>query len=110
MQPVVRRHATDANMPAAQNFLPNERDHDSVINIVVGGVAGCDIFKRKLCEKGDNARIAGLHHPVCSFVHRPKFANERFDDDQRWIEHRIGRRIFAEMPMKAYSNCTPYSI
>ena len=38
MQPVVRRHATDANMPAAPNFLPNERDHDSVINIMVGGV------------------------------------------------------------------------
>jgi hypothetical protein len=51
MQPVVRRHATDANMPAAQNFLPNERDHDSVINIMVGGVASRDIFESKLRSK-----------------------------------------------------------
>jgi hypothetical protein len=51
MQPVVRRYATDANMPAAQNFLPNERDHDSVINIVVGGVASRDIFESKLRSK-----------------------------------------------------------
>ena len=40
-----------ANMPAAQNFLPNERDHDSVINIVVGGVASRDIFESKLRSK-----------------------------------------------------------
>jgi hypothetical protein len=35
MQPVVRRHTANAAMPAAQNFLPNKRDHDGVINVAV---------------------------------------------------------------------------
>ena len=56
MQPVVRRHATDADMPAAQNFLPNERDHDGVINIVVDSVAGRDIFESKLREQSLGSR------------------------------------------------------
>ena len=51
MQPVARRHAADADVPAAQNFLPDERDHDGVIDIVVGGVARRDIFKSKLRDK-----------------------------------------------------------
>src|SRR6516225_4336507 len=87
MQPVVRGHTADANVPAAQDFLPDKRDHYGVINIVVCGVAGRDIFKSKLSDKADHARIVGLHRLVCSFVHRPKFANEGFYNYQGGIEH-----------------------
>src|SRR5215831_6265381 len=74
-------------MPATQNFLPDKRDHDGVINIVVSGVAGRDIFKSKLGDKADDARIAGLHRPVCSFIHRPQFADEGFYNYQGGVEH-----------------------
>src|SRR6516165_5052460 len=87
MQPVVRGHTADANVPTAQNFLPDKRDQYSVINIVICGVAGRDIFKSKLGDKADHARVAGLHHPVCSFVQRPKFADEGFYNYQGGVEH-----------------------
>jgi hypothetical protein len=51
MQPIVRGHTADADMPTAQNFLPNQRDHDGVINIVVDSVASRDIFESKLGSK-----------------------------------------------------------
>ena len=57
MQPVVRGHTADANVPTAQNFLPDKRDHYGVIHIVICGVAGRDIFKSKLGDKADHARI-----------------------------------------------------
>ena len=60
MQPVARGHTTDANVPAAQNFLPDKRDHDGVINVVVGRVTGCDSFKSKLGGKADDPGIARL--------------------------------------------------
>jgi hypothetical protein len=53
-------HTADANVPAAQNFLSDKRDHDAVINIVVCGVAGRDIFKSKLGNKTDDPRIVGF--------------------------------------------------
>jgi hypothetical protein len=56
----VRGHTADADVPAAQNFLPDKRHHDGVINIVVCGVAGRDIFKSKLGDKAEHAGIAGL--------------------------------------------------
>ena len=55
-----REVAPGADVPAAQNFLPDKRDHDGVINIVVGCVAGRDIFKSKLGDKANDARIAKL--------------------------------------------------
>ena len=55
--------------------------------IVVCGVAGRDIFKSKLGDKADHARIAGLHGPVCSLIHRPKFADEGFYNYQCGVEH-----------------------
>ena len=48
MQPVVRGHTANTDMPATQNFLPNKRDHDGVINVVVDSVAGRDSFESKL--------------------------------------------------------------
>src|SRR5215469_8267236 len=87
MQPVARGHTALANVPAAQNFLTDKRDHYGVINIVICGVAGCDIFKSKLGDKTDDPRIAGLQRPVCSFVHRPKLADEGFYDYQCGVEH-----------------------
>ena len=87
MEPVARGYTADANVPAAQNFLPDKRDHDGVINIVVCGVAGRDIFKSKLGDKADHTRIGGLHRPVCPLVHRPKFADEGFYDYQCCVEH-----------------------
>ena len=60
MQPVVRGHTADADMPATQNFLPNKRDHDGVINIVVGGIASRYSFKIKLRSKAQDPRIFGL--------------------------------------------------
>src|SRR5262249_47798245 len=110
MQPIARRHAANTDVPAAQDLLPDQRDHDGVIDIVISRIAGRDIFKSKLRDKADDARIARLEHPIGSFVHRPKFANKRFDDDQRWIEHRIVRRIFSRFYRKAYSSFSLYSI
>ena len=52
---VARGHTAHANVPAAQNLLPDKRDHDGVINIVVCGIAGRDIFKSKLGDKADHA-------------------------------------------------------
>ena len=60
MQPVAWSNTACANVPAAENFLPDKRDHDGVINIVVCCVAGRDVFKSKLRDKADHARIAGL--------------------------------------------------
>jgi hypothetical protein len=60
MQPIARCDATDANVPAAQNFLPYQRDHDRVIDVVVGRVTGCDGLKSKLGGKADDAWIARL--------------------------------------------------
>ena len=48
MQPVVRGHTADADMPATQNFLPNKRNHDGMINVVVDSVAGRYSFEGKL--------------------------------------------------------------
>ena len=56
MQPVVRGHTADADMTATQNFLPNKRDHDGVINIVVDSVASRYSFESKL---GGKVRIPG---------------------------------------------------
>jgi hypothetical protein len=80
-------HTADANVSAAQNFLPDKRDHDGVINIVVCGVAGRDIFKSKLGDKANYARIVRLHRRVCSFVHGLKFADEGFYNYQGGVEH-----------------------
>ena len=44
-------HTAEADMAATQNFLPNKRDHYGMINIVVDGVAGRDIFECKLGDK-----------------------------------------------------------
>ena len=60
MQPVVRCHTPDADMSAAQNFLPNQGDHDGVINVVIGRVASRDIFDSKLSNKVEDPRIVWL--------------------------------------------------
>ena len=39
-------------------------------------------------------------------VTRPKFADERFDDNLRWIEHRIAGTGLQMRLLKAYSNHT----
>ena len=72
--------------PTASRRCP-PRDHDGVIDIVIRGVAGRDIFKSKLSAKAERARIVGLHRRVCSFVHRPKFPDEGFYNYQRRVEH-----------------------
>src|SRR5215472_14337100 len=104
MQPVVRGHTADADMPATQNFLPNKRDHDGVINVVVDSVASRYSFESKLRSKAQDPRIVGLQYRVRSLVHCSKFANKCFDYDQRRIEHRIGRTIFPEALFTTYSN------
>ena len=60
MQPVVRGHIADADMPATQNFLPNKRDYDGVINVVVDSVASRYSFESKLRGKAQDPRIVGL--------------------------------------------------
>jgi hypothetical protein len=110
MQPVTRGHAADADVPTTQNLLPDKCNHDGVINIVVGCVAGRNIFKSKLGDKANHTWIAGLQHPIGSFVHRPKFADKSVDNDLRWIEHRISHRIFVKMLSRAYPICIHYSM
>jgi hypothetical protein len=60
MQPIVRGHTADADMPASKNFLPNKRDHNGVINVMVGSVASRDIFKSKLRSKVQDPGIVRL--------------------------------------------------
>src|SRR6476660_7762249 len=104
MHPVVRGHTADADMPATQNFLPNKRDHDGVINVVVDSVASRYSFESKLRSKAQDPRIVGLQYRVRSLVHRSKFANKCFDYDQCRIEHRIRLTIFARSALIAYSD------
>ena len=47
MKPLTWRHATDGNMPTAQNFLSDQRHQDGMIDVVVGSVGISDIFKRE---------------------------------------------------------------
>ena len=61
-------------------------------------------FESKLCGKAQDPRIVGLQYRVRSAVHRSKFANKCFDYDQRRIEHRIGRTIFLEALLTAYTD------
>jgi len=70
MQPVVRGHTADADMPATQNFLPNKRDHDGVINVVVYSVASRYSFESKLRSKAQHPRIDGLQYRVRSYIAR----------------------------------------
>jgi len=67
---------------------PTSVTHDGVIDVVVGRVAGCDILKREPGSKANDTGVARFERSVGSIVHRPKLANERFNDDLRWIEHR----------------------
>jgi hypothetical protein len=60
MQPIAWRDAADADVPTAQDFLPDRRDQDCVIDVMVGGITGRDCLKSKLCDKTDNAGIAWL--------------------------------------------------
>jgi hypothetical protein len=39
MQPITRGNAADTNVAATQYLLSDKRDHDGVINIMVGRVA-----------------------------------------------------------------------
>ena len=89
-------HTAEADMAATQNFLPNKRDHDGVINVVVNSVASRYSFESELRGKAQDPRIVGLQYRVRSLVHCSKLANKCFDYDQRRIEHRIGRTIFPE--------------
>jgi hypothetical protein len=61
---------------------PTSVDRDRVINVVIGCVGGRDILESKLCHKADDAGCF-----IRSLVHRPEFADESVDDDQRGIEH-----------------------
>src|SRR6185369_16100383 len=70
-----------------QNFLSDKRDHNGVINIVVSCVATRDIFQSKLGGKANNGGIVWLQNSVCSFIHRPEFADKGLYDDQCGVEH-----------------------
>ena len=77
-------------MRAAQNLLPDKRDHDGVIDIVVGRVARCNIFESKLGDEANDAGISGfLNTPVC-FLFGNIVRSSRInalDDDQCRIKH-----------------------
>src|SRR5262245_46584154 len=88
MQPLPRGDAANANVPAAQNLLTDQRHHDGMINVVVGCVAVCDILKREPTDEADDAGIARLEHSIGPLVHDLKLANEGFDDDLCGVEHR----------------------
>src|SRR5215813_1210033 len=88
MQPLARGDATNANVSAAQNLLPDQRHHDGMINIVVRRVAVCDILKREPADEADDTGIARLQDPIVPLVHDLKLANEGFDDNLCGVEHR----------------------
>src|SRR5262249_13726527 len=87
MQPLPRGDAANANVPAAQNLLTDQRHHDGMINVVVGCVAVCDILKREPTDEADDAGIARLEHSMGPHVHDWKPANEGFDDDLCGVKH-----------------------
>ena len=46
MQPIAGCDPADADMPATQNLLPDQRDHNGMINVVVGGIAVGNVLQR----------------------------------------------------------------
>src|SRR5260370_41832869 len=102
MQPLARGDAANADVPTAQNLLPDQRHHDGMINVVVSRVAVCDILKRKSRDEADDTGIARLEHSIGPVVHNLKLADKGFDDDLRGVEHRetpgAGRREETRTP------------
>ena|ERR1700730_3052061 len=96
MEPIARRYATRVDVSATQDFLSDKRDHDGVIDVVVGRVARSYVFKSELGDEADHAGIAGLQSSVSAIVHCPKFADKSFDDDLRRIEHSLTIQIFGK--------------
>src|SRR5215510_14064171 len=60
MQPIVWRDAANADVPAAQNLLPDQRDHNGVIYIMVGRIAAGNVLEREPGHKTNDAGIARL--------------------------------------------------
>src|SRR5262249_33085413 len=87
IQPLARGDAADANVPTAQDLLPDQRHHDRVIDVVVGRVAICDVLQREAPDEADDPGIARLEDSIGPLVHDPTFADKGFDDDFRGIEH-----------------------
>src|SRR5277367_543728 len=100
MQPFPRGNAAKTNMPTAQNLLPNQRHQDGVIDVMVRCVTSCDILKCEPSHKTDDTRIARLKRSVGSVVHRPKLANEGFNDDLCWIKHGHSAKRTHQHPMR----------
>src|SRR5262245_9176892 len=95
MKPLTWRHATDGNMATAQNFLSDQRHHDGMIDVVVGSVGICNIFKREPPDETDYAGITRLKHSVGPLIFALKLANKGFNDNLRGIEHRRHLRLGA---------------
>src|SRR5262245_60204370 len=95
MKPLTWRHATDGNMATAQNFLSDQRHHDGMIDVVVGSVGICNIFKREPTDETDYAGITRLKHSVGPLIFTLKLANKGFNDNLRGIEHRRHLRLGA---------------
>jgi hypothetical protein len=75
------------DVPAAQNLLPNQRNHHGVMNVVVGRIGGRDSFKGKPSNKTDDARIARFEQSVGPLIRSPKLVGEGFDHDLCGVEH-----------------------
>ena len=93
MKPLTWRHATDGNMPTAQNFLSDQRHQDGMIDVVVGSVGISDIFKREPPDETDYAGKTRLKHPVGPFILALKLANKCFNNNLRGIKHRRHLRL-----------------
>src|SRR5215469_18641165 len=87
MKPLTGGYSTDTNMPATQNFLAYQRHLYCVVYVVIGGIAGRDIFKRETCDKTNNARIAWLKYPIGLLVHGGKLACKISDHCLGGVEH-----------------------
>src|SRR6516165_7142668 len=64
MEPVAGRNAALADMFAKHNLLPNQRDHDGVVHVVVDRVTVGNIFQGKAPNEANDVRIGWLEHPI----------------------------------------------
>src|SRR6186997_1184481 len=59
-----------------------------MINVMIGGIAGCNILKCEPRNKAHDSRIARLKYSVRLLVHFVKLVHEAIDNHLSWIKHR----------------------
>src|SRR5215467_9308249 len=95
MQPLARGNTANAYVPASQYLLSDQRHHDGMIDVMVGGITRRNILKREPRDKTHNSRIARFEYSVRLLVHFVKLVHEAIDNHLRGIKHWDSTRLGA---------------